>query len=347
MLQKKAMFIKKISTQNNFDILRLVLAVLVFFTHWNTLTLQQLTNPLFHLSSIAVDMFFIVSGFLIFWSFNADQNKKNFFIKRFFRVFPLYAILIILQTLFFMGFSDGNLMEITNYFLANISFLNFLSPSVGTTFNNLEINAINGSLWTIKNEVAFYVLMPLIFFFYKKMGIFFLLTLYGLSVLYMFFIDYLELSTLLVLFPAQLRLFTVGILLYILFDKMQNKHNYSLVAGSFLLIVLFKDVHYFKFLIYPFLLGYVMMYIVFFVKNISINFDFSYSFYVIHFPIIQLALFFKINPQNPTVSFISLFLITLILSYLSERYLEVFFIQKGRSLLKKYNLQSIHFKDKQ
>lgn len=155
---------------NNFDILRLILAILVYFAHWNILTSQDISNQLFHLSGYAVHMFFIVSGFLIFWSFDADQNKKHFYIKRFFRIFPLYAFLIILQTLFFIGFSDGNTLEIIKYFVVNIFFLNFLAPSVGSTLSSLEVNAINGSLWTLKNEVVFYLIVPLLFMFYKKWG---------------------------------------------------------------------------------------------------------------------------------------------------------------------------------
>jgi len=57
---------KTIHTNNNFDILRLILAFLVYFAHWNILTSQQSSNPVFHLSGYAVDMFFIVSGFLFF-----------------------------------------------------------------------------------------------------------------------------------------------------------------------------------------------------------------------------------------------------------------------------------------
>ena len=155
---------------NNFDILRLILAVLVFFAHWNILTSQDISNHLFHLSGYSVHMFFIVSGFLIFWSFDADQTKKHFYIKRFFRIFPLYAFLIILQTLFFIGFSDGSTFEVIKYFIANMFFLNFLAPSVGSTLSSLEVNAINGSLWTLKNEVVFYLIVPLLFMLYKKWG---------------------------------------------------------------------------------------------------------------------------------------------------------------------------------
>ena len=295
---------QKINIDNNFDILRLLLAILVFFAHWNILTSQELSNSLFHLSGFAVDMFFIVSGFLIFWSFDSDQNKKHFYIKRFFRIFPLYAFLIILQTLFFIGFSDGNTLEILKYFVANIFFLNFLAPSVGTTLNGLEVNAINGSLWTLKNEVVFYTLVPVIFMLYKKWGRYFLAILYSLSVVYMFGVDYLGIEKLLVQFPAQLRLFVVGIVLYVFFDKLDSKTIYPLVIVSVFLIVSFGEDDYFRFGLYPLCIGFLVIFLVYFIKHIKIDFDFSYSFYILHFPIIQLALYFGINPTNPVVSFV-------------------------------------------
>ena len=125
---------------------------------WNILTAQNLSNKLFHLSAYAVDMFFIVSGFLIFGSFYNYQNIKGFFIKRFFRIFPLYGLLILLQTMFFVFYANGTAGEVVKYFTSNILFLNFLSYSVGDIFTHLEVNAINGSLWTLKNEVVFYAL---------------------------------------------------------------------------------------------------------------------------------------------------------------------------------------------
>ncbi|MCT7468646.1 acyltransferase family protein [Aliarcobacter cryaerophilus] len=321
--------------QNNFDILRLILAILVFFAHWNILTSQDISNQLFHLSGYAVHIFFIVSGFLIFWSFDADQNKKHFYIKRFFRIFPLYAFLIILQTLFFIGFSDGNTIEIIKYFIVNIFFLNFLAPAVGSTLSGLEVNAINGSLWTLKNEVVFYALVPLIFMLYKKYGVYFLWIVYFLSVFYMFGVSYFGIEKLLVQFPAQLRLFVVGIILYVLFDKFKDKNITLLAIGSLILIVLFQDFEYFKFSVYPLFLGVLVIYLVYFVKHIKIDFDFSYSLYILHFPVIQLALYFEINPTNPIISFVVLFAVILVLSYFSEKYIEKRFIKIGREIVKK------------
>ena len=62
---------------------------------------------------------------------------------------------------------------------------------------------------------------------------------------------------------------------------------------------------------------------------------FSYSFYILHFPVIQLALYFGINPSNPLVSFVSLFAVILVLSYFSEKYIEKRFIKIGREIVKK------------
>ena len=326
---------QKINIDNNFDILRLILAVLVFFAHWNTLTSQDISNQLFHLSGYAVHMFFIVSGFLIFWSFDANQNKKHFYIKRFFRIFPLYAFLIILQTLFFIGFSDGSTFEVIKYFIANIFFLNFLAPSVGSTLSSLEVNAINGSLWTLKNEVVFYLIVPLLFMFYKKWGGYILLILYSLSVVYMFAVDYLGMEKLLVQFPAQVRLFMVGILLYILFDKFNKNNIYLLAIVSLILLIFLKDNTYFNYILYPFCIGFMMIFLVYFVKNIKVNFDFSYSLYILHFPVIQLALYFEINPTNPIISFVVLFAVILVFSYFSEKYIEKRFIKIGREIVKK------------
>jgi len=323
-----------IKTENNFDILRLMLAVLVFMMHWNSLTQQNISNQIFHMGEYAVDVFFIVSGFLIFWSFDNDSNKKHFYIKRFFRIFPLYAILIILQTVFFIIYSEGSVGEIVKYFISNIFFLNFLSPSVGNTLSGLARDTLNGSLWTLKNEVLFYIFIPVLFFYLKRFGLRFLLFLYALSVAYMVISNSLGHEKLLVLFPGQLRLFLVGIMLYVLFDKINKSNIYLLMPISLLLIILLRDNQYFDFSVYPILLGIVVIFVVYYLPVIKIKFDFSYSFYILHYPIIQLSMYFGVNSNHPFFSFITLFCMILFLSYLSEIYIEKRFIQIAKDIIK-------------
>ena len=148
----------------------------------------------------------------------------------------------------------------------------------------------------------------------------------------MFAVDYLGIEKLLVQFPAQLRLFVVGIILYVTFSKLNNRNIYILLFISLVVFFVFKDLSYFKYSMYPLCIGIWVVYLVYFVKYIKINFDFSYSFYILHFPVIQLALYFGINP---IVSFPFLFAVILILSYFSEKYIEKRFIKIGREIVKK------------
>jgi peptidoglycan/LPS O-acetylase OafA/YrhL len=330
---------KSKADSNNFDLIRNILSFLVFFTHWNILTASGYEFFLFHLSGIAIDLFFVVSGFLIWWSYNADQRISSFYIKRFFRVFPLYFILISLQTLFFIYYSNGSIEELFKYFTSNIFFLNFFAPSVGNVLSNLEVNAINGSLWTLKNEIAFYLLVPLIFKLHAKYGVRVLYALYICSVIYMLYFQYLNNERMLVQFPAQMRLFLTGILLYIFFDKI-GRYKPTIVAIICLILVIqFRDYSYFRYIIYPFTLGVLLFYVVYYVKPIIIKFDFSYSFYIVHFPLIQLAILFDLNPSSPVISFILLFSLTILISYLSELYIEKRFIKFGRKIIKMRKLK--------
>ncbi|MDD2781647.1 acyltransferase [Sulfuricurvum sp.] len=322
-----------IKIENNFDILRLFLAFLVFVMHWNSLTNQQISYEIFHFGDHAVSMFFIVSGFLIFWSFDKDHQVNNFYIKRFFRIFPLYAIVILLQTLFFIIYSDGQLWQILKYFISNILFLNFLSPSVADTLIGLERNAINGALWTLKNEVAFYVLLPLMYQWYKKEKSSFFITLYLLSISYMFTAEYLHFDKLLVQFPAQLRLFVVGMTLYVFYEFV-NRYSVILTVLSILILLFVPASSFFDFVLYPWAIGFILFFIVFRLFTIKVHFDFSYSLYIIHYPIIQLFMYFHINPTNPFYSFVSIFSIILVLALLSEKYLEKPFIEMGKKILK-------------
>jgi len=319
---------------NNFDLIRNILSFLVFFTHWNILTAGDNEFFLFHLSGIAIDLFFVVSGFLIWWSYNADRNISNFYLKRFFRVFPLYFILISLQTVFFIYYSNGSIAELFKYFIANIFFLNFFAATVGDVLGVLEISAINGSLWTLKNEIAFYILIPVLFKLYAKYGVKVLFTIYVCSVIYMFYFHYLNNERMLVQFPAQMRLFLTGILLYIFFDKIGKYRPILTAAVCLILIILFRDNVYFRFIAYPFALGVFLIYFVYHIKPIILKFDFSYSFYIVHFPLIQLAILFELNPSNPIISFILLFSLTVLISYVSELYIEKRFIKLGRKIIK-------------
>ena len=87
----------------NLDLQRAIAILLVIFYHIPQLLLPNLFNRysnLFEVGSFGVDMFFILSGFLISGLYygSKDFNKQNmflFWIKRFLRTYPPYLIMIL------------------------------------------------------------------------------------------------------------------------------------------------------------------------------------------------------------------------------------------------------------
>jgi peptidoglycan/LPS O-acetylase OafA/YrhL len=85
-------------TDNNFTASRLLLALLVVLGHFQRLA-GVTSEPLpFGYAGTAVDCFFVVSGYLVSNSFDRDPNLGRFFIRRLFRIYPLYLAVVLAQT---------------------------------------------------------------------------------------------------------------------------------------------------------------------------------------------------------------------------------------------------------
>ena len=82
---------------NNFNILRIVFSVIVLLYHIGVLV--NIKWLLIFPGDISVHGFFIISGYLITKSFINKKNLKMYFHSRFFRIYPLYLIVIIISTL--------------------------------------------------------------------------------------------------------------------------------------------------------------------------------------------------------------------------------------------------------
>jgi peptidoglycan/LPS O-acetylase OafA/YrhL len=57
-----------------------------------------------------------------------------------------------------------------DYVLFNLALSNFSAPSLPGVFLSNSVAAVNGSLWTIKLEVAFYCLVPVIVWMVRRWG---------------------------------------------------------------------------------------------------------------------------------------------------------------------------------
>ena len=157
------------SRANNFDFLRLALAVLVIYSHAYPLaTGSEAMEPMARLThgqmtggALAVDSFFIMSGFLIAASAERSRSVAGFFKKRFSRIYPAFVVSALL--LFFVvaplasvQFSYANpWRRLANFAACTLRLREFAYTSAFA--GNLLPNAMNGSTWSIPFEFWCYV----------------------------------------------------------------------------------------------------------------------------------------------------------------------------------------------
>ncbi|MDR0605005.1 MAG: acyltransferase [Bacteroidales bacterium] len=289
--------------KNNFNFLRLLFASMVVIGHCRDLSGFKYPILIIVDTHIAVCGFFIISGFLITKSCLYTRGLKEYFIKRAKRLLPAYFLVIILAAFVLSLFSSLSFREyffslgFCKYIVANLMFMNFLCPSLPGVFNG---KAINGALWTIKIEVAFYIVIPFIILFLKKLDNLkkrnvFLGAVYISAILYRSVCLYLKnisnsniIDKLEHQFPGFMQYFAFGIFMLLNYDRIQRHEKKWIVPA----IIIF-GLHYItktEFLM-PVALGLLVIFVSFHftqLNNIGKHIDFSYGIYVFHFPIIQL-----------------------------------------------------------
>ena len=118
-------------------------------------------------SGVAVDVFFITSGFLVTRSLIARQNLSDFFWARFLRIYPALWLMLLL-TVFVLGVFFTSL-PVHSYLLSSMTYNYLYKCGIlfsGIPFNlpgvfelNPYKNAVNGSLWSMPYEVKCYVIL--------------------------------------------------------------------------------------------------------------------------------------------------------------------------------------------
>ncbi len=161
-----------ISRENNFDLIRLFAAFQVLFGHG--LAHLEISDE-FLIANVfgffpGILMFFTVSGFLIFSSFDRNNNLKKYFYNRFLRLFPaLWLCFIITLLLLFIfriiSISDFFSGTILKWSLTQITIFQFWTPDI---LRSWGVGTPNGSLWTIPVELQFYILLPIVVLSFKK-----------------------------------------------------------------------------------------------------------------------------------------------------------------------------------
>jgi peptidoglycan/LPS O-acetylase OafA/YrhL len=287
---------------NNFDLIRFLLAGIVVASHAHVLSqspalafLSRFLSP-----DIAVKGFFVLSGYLILRSWDMSKGFADYAAKRARRIYPAYAAVVLgcaflgaLVTTSPLGsyFSRHWLSYVT----ANLVFMNFLAPALPGIFTSNPETAVNGALWTLKIEVMFYAIVPILAWLIRRYGpVAVGVTIYAASLVYS--LGMLHLAditgrhifwTLAHQLPGQLSFFITGALLYY---KENEVRRWLLPAALVSIPLLALGIPTIDIVLRPILLGLSVVYFAIgfpYLGNFARFGDFSYGIYVLHFPLLQ------------------------------------------------------------
>lgn len=162
---------------NNFDALRLFFASMVVVYHIGVLSRAPSLAWSLHVSAaFAVQAFFVVSGFLVTMSFENSSSIRTYVSKRLRRITPAYVVVIAAAAICLSAMSTLHWDEyfadsaLWRYLALNLVLSNFSAPDLPGVFQSNYVSTVNGSLWTIKIEVAFYCVVPFMVYATRRFG---------------------------------------------------------------------------------------------------------------------------------------------------------------------------------
>jgi peptidoglycan/LPS O-acetylase OafA/YrhL len=155
--------------ENSIGFIRLIASLSVVYGHsysiggfdvwWDTI---KITNNQTSEARLAVDVFFILSGFLIAKSYNSCSNVIVFIWHRFLRIFPAFWVCLCIMVLVVYILTG----QFEFFFIYhNFSLLTGIHNSIGDAFREgPKYFGINGALWTLPWELRAYCLVAVLGF---------------------------------------------------------------------------------------------------------------------------------------------------------------------------------------
>lgn len=319
---------------NNFTLLRLLLSVAVVFGHFKLLSGTAYPPFPFNLADAAVDCFFIVSGFLIALSYARTRGLWPFYVRRFFRLYPMYACIVLVQTGIMLSMlPNGPFSEMhatLRYLAVNLTFANFLQYDIGGVLHGLHVPGINPSLWTLKIEIGFYLFVPLIFLAIRRWGWKSLLAIFLASVAYQAVALHFGEPRFAKQLPGQMQFFVVGMALYLYARDFRVPRWISpIVTVAFL--AAWTYLHPIEPGICPLIVGAFVFCFALCTPVVHMRTDMSYSVYLVHGPLIQTLLLLGLFQDTP-LFFAGVLSAVLLLSLIAEHLVERPGNELGRKL---------------
>ena len=318
----------------NIQFLRGISVLLVFFYH--------LKLKYFEYGFLGVDIFFVISGFVITSSIynEFELTKKfnffNFYLKRLKRIYPVLIFILSIIFLFIIFFQPINLFMINFkvFFFSLFGVSNFYYLYSKKDYFDHVYNDPFGHTWSLGVEEQFYIIFPLFFFILLKYikefkNIFFVLFVAIISgiIATLFFQNDSEL----VFYSPFFRFweFLIGSLIFFISIKTKYRNNIisSLTLIILILFILIPKSYYSSLNILLLTTLLTSLFILSYKKNTKkmINSivenrliifigNISYSFYLWHLPIIY---FYDLYYLDSLFRIPFLFFLTLLLSYIS------------------------------
>ncbi|MBD2094381.1 acyltransferase [Trichocoleus sp. FACHB-591] len=337
------------SKKNSLGFLRFLFAALVVFSHSFVLGgfgSERILN-IFQGSygELAVDCFFIISGFLITRSYIRSVSISRFLWHRFLRIFPGFWVCLLITILFFAPIvylaTHGNL---NNYFQSKIDNpINYIKANfllrmnqygVAGLLNNIPFPAaFNGSLWTLIYEFKCYLAIGIL----GRLHILKSARVFVIGIFIFLWGGY----TLESLIPGtgarfsnlladkeglrMMMYFFSGSVLFLYSKDIVFSTRNFIFSAVLTLISIICGIHQ---PIFALLLGPSLSYVIFWLacelpfSHFDRYGDFSYGLYIYAFPIQQILAFFKVNKYGFSVYFLLSLGLTTLLAIPSYRWIE-------------------------
>jgi len=340
--------------ENNFDFLRLALAILVIGSHSYPLALgTEAAEPFAQLShgqvtggAIAVDFFFIMSGFLIAASAERSSSVWSFLGKRVRRIYPAFAVAMLLSAIAVVPLAGAHFMEqrlvprVFNFVWSTLRLRQF--GYEGAFAGNPLASEINGSVWSIPFEfwcyigVAAMAVGGLLARRSTVLGIF--LTSVVVSVLFRvngWILGGKMLGQIFgypVMWARLLPLYLAGVVFYLYRDRVLKKRSATVMAAVLLFAACFVPWGWAA--VFPFAGTYLIFSLAYTRVGSLHRFgrfgDFSYGTYLYAFPIEQMAMRVFGHPVAPLLLFAVATPLTLVAAACSWYGVERWFLPRAR-----------------